>query len=133
LYTFDQSPTHTFTGTESNWASGTLMTNPSVIGTWYLHVKGFNGDGVANGQFDYALPVPDTDGDTVADCTDGCPNDAAKTSPGVCGCGVADTNQTSIQEGGQPSDQTVAAGGTATFAVGVSGTSLTYQWNSSAG
>lgn len=133
LYTFDQSPTHTFTGTESTWSSGTLTTNPSVIGTWYLHVKGYNADNIANGQFDYVLPVPDTDGDTVADCTDGCPNDAAKTSPGVCGCGVADTNQTSIQEGGQPSDQTVAPGGTATFAIGVSGTSLTYQWHSSTG
>jgi hypothetical protein len=32
----------------------------------------------------------DADGDGAADCNDQCPNDAAKTAPGVCGCGVAD-------------------------------------------
>ena len=35
---------------------------------------------------------PDTDGDGVSDCNDGCPNDINKTSPGTCGCGVADTD-----------------------------------------
>ncbi|MDZ4754919.1 MAG: hypothetical protein SGJ11_10545 [Phycisphaerae bacterium] len=34
----------------------------------------------------------DTDGDGVFDCHDGCPLDPAKTSPGVCGCGIADTD-----------------------------------------
>jgi hypothetical protein len=34
----------------------------------------------------------DSDGDGVSDCDDGCPNDPAKTVPGVCGCGVADTD-----------------------------------------
>ena len=34
----------------------------------------------------------DSDNDGVDDCTDGCPNDAAKTAAGVCGCGVADTD-----------------------------------------
>lgn len=28
----------------------------------------------------------DTDGDGTNDCEDGCPNDALKTEPGVCGC-----------------------------------------------
>lgn len=32
----------------------------------------------------------DADGDGTGDSVDGCPNDAAKTSPGQCGCGVAD-------------------------------------------
>jgi hypothetical protein len=32
----------------------------------------------------------DSDGDGVFDCNDGCPNDNAKTSPGQCGCGVAE-------------------------------------------
>jgi hypothetical protein len=32
----------------------------------------------------------DTDGDTVSDCLDGCPEDADKRAPGVCGCGVFD-------------------------------------------
>jgi hypothetical protein len=34
----------------------------------------------------------DTDGDKTPDCIDSCPNDAGKTAPGVCGCGVADTD-----------------------------------------
>ena len=34
----------------------------------------------------------DSDGDGVGDCDDGCPNDPNKTSPGACGCGVADTD-----------------------------------------
>jgi hypothetical protein len=34
----------------------------------------------------------DSDGDGVEDCADGCPSDANKTSPGACGCGVADTD-----------------------------------------
>jgi hypothetical protein len=32
----------------------------------------------------------DSDADSVIDACDGCPDDAAKTLPGVCGCGVAD-------------------------------------------
>lgn len=35
-------------------------------------------------------PLPDSDNDGVCDLVDGCPDDASKTSPGVCGCGVAD-------------------------------------------
>jgi hypothetical protein len=34
----------------------------------------------------------DADGDGVGDVCDGCPTDAAKTAPGTCGCGVADTD-----------------------------------------
>jgi hypothetical protein len=34
----------------------------------------------------------DTDGDGSNDCVDGCPNDANKTAPGVCGCGVSDVD-----------------------------------------
>lgn len=30
---------------------------------------------------------PDSDGDGVCNAMDGCPNDAAKTAPGTCGCG----------------------------------------------
>jgi hypothetical protein len=32
----------------------------------------------------------DSDGDTVPDCLDGCPNDVSKTAPGACGCGISD-------------------------------------------
>lgn len=34
----------------------------------------------------------DGDGDGVGDACDGCPGDAAKVAPGVCGCGVADVD-----------------------------------------
>jgi probable HAF family extracellular repeat protein len=34
----------------------------------------------------------DTDGDGLIDPCDGCPNDPAKTVPGVCGCGTPDTD-----------------------------------------
>ncbi len=38
----------------------------------------------------WELSTSDTDGDGTMDCADGCPLDAGKTSPGVCGCGVVD-------------------------------------------
>lgn len=43
-------------------------------------------------DFIYGEPVavPDTDGDGTLDPDDGCPDDANKTDPGACGCGVAD-------------------------------------------
>ncbi|MBI5434769.1 MAG: DUF3616 domain-containing protein, partial [Planctomycetes bacterium] len=34
----------------------------------------------------------DSDGDLTPDCTDGCPNDANKIAPGICGCGVSDAD-----------------------------------------
>ncbi len=34
----------------------------------------------------------DTDGDGTPDCLDGYPNDPAKLEPGLCGCGVPDTD-----------------------------------------
>lgn len=38
------------------------------------------------------LTPPDADGDGVPDSADGCPADPAKSTPGICGCGVADTD-----------------------------------------
>ena len=32
----------------------------------------------------------DVDSDGVGDCSDGCPDDPSKASPGICGCGTAD-------------------------------------------
>ena len=34
----------------------------------------------------------DSDGDGTADCNDACPADPAKIQPGICGCGVVDTD-----------------------------------------
>ena len=42
---------------------------------------------------DYLIEIlADADGDGEPDMTDGCPADPLKTAPGVCGCGVADTD-----------------------------------------
>ena len=46
-------------------------------------------DDNCDGAIDEGL---DVDGDGTADCFDGCPADGAKVDPGVCGCGVADTD-----------------------------------------
>ena len=51
-YAWDQSPTHTFTGSEAVWNSGNLVRTASAEGDWYLHVQGFNGEGVTNGALD---------------------------------------------------------------------------------
>jgi hypothetical protein len=50
-------------------------------------------DADADGVVDCVDPChdgPDGDGDGTLDCEDECPADANKTSPGACGCGVAD-------------------------------------------
>ena len=56
-YAWDTSAAHTWTESETQWSSGTLATTPTSAGTWYLHVKGYNGADVANGTFDYAVTV----------------------------------------------------------------------------
>lgn len=56
-YAWDQSPTHTWTDTETQWSGGPLQTVPDSAGQWYLHVKGYNGADVGNGTYDYAITV----------------------------------------------------------------------------
>jgi hypothetical protein len=43
-------------------------------------------------RIDPGSSCPDTDGDGVDDCNDGCPLDPNKIVPGVCGCGVPDVD-----------------------------------------
>jgi len=43
-----------------------------------------------NGSLDACECPIDSDGDSILDCVDGCPNDSSKAAPGVCGCGVTD-------------------------------------------
>ncbi len=54
-YAWDQSPTHSWTETETQWTNGALATVASSAGTWYLHVKGYNGQNVGNGSYDYPI------------------------------------------------------------------------------
>lgn len=37
-------------------------------------------------------PGADSDGDGTPNCKDGCPDDSGKITPGVCGCGVVDSD-----------------------------------------
>ncbi len=46
----------------------------------------------ANCQCTGTPNVTDSDGDGTINCNDACPNDPNKTSPGVCGCGNAETD-----------------------------------------
>ena len=52
-YSWDQSPTYSWTGAEPQWGSGTLAQTATGTGSWYLHVKGYNGDDVENGSYTY--------------------------------------------------------------------------------
>ena len=50
------------------------------------------GDNDDNCPADPNANQSDVDGDGVGDACDGCPNDPLKIAPGVCGCGVEDTD-----------------------------------------
>jgi hypothetical protein len=54
-YAWDTNAAHTWTGTETIWSTNTIDTVPSTAGTWYLHVKGYNGADVENGTYDYSV------------------------------------------------------------------------------
>jgi len=54
-YAWNQNPTHAFTGAEPMWSSGSIATQPTAAGTWYLHVQGFNGANAPNGTCDYPV------------------------------------------------------------------------------
>ncbi len=52
-YQFDQSPTYTWTGDEPAWTGGELQVSGTETGNnWYLHLKGYNSEGVPNGTLD---------------------------------------------------------------------------------
>lgn len=51
-YAWDNSPTHSWSGSEAMWNSGSLNLIAGPSGSYYLHVKGYNGEGAANGTLD---------------------------------------------------------------------------------
>jgi len=74
-YLWDQNPVCTWTGTEPQWSAETLTTTPTAPGTWYLHVQGCNGEGIANGTYDYSVTATagtpaDLDDDGDVDISD---------------------------------------------------------------
>ncbi len=58
-YAWNQSDTHTWTDTETQWTTGTLARTPTAAGTWYLHIKGYNGNNVGNGTYTYSVTAVD--------------------------------------------------------------------------
>jgi len=54
-YAWNQNAGYVFTGSETVWSSGTIATQPTAEGTWYLHVRGYNSADTANGTYSYAL------------------------------------------------------------------------------
>jgi len=77
---------------------GSSVTVSLISGSTYLirvATAGAQSTAVGGGQpytLTWNLASPDTDGDGVVDCLDGCPADPLKIAPGVCGCGVPDTD-----------------------------------------
>jgi len=52
-YVWDNSSTHTWTGSETQWTSGTLTkTATADSNSWYLHLQGYNSADAANGTVD---------------------------------------------------------------------------------
>lgn len=56
---WDQLPSYAWTGSETQWGSGDLSVTATIGGNWYLHAKGYNGDGVENGSVDLGPYVYD--------------------------------------------------------------------------
>ena len=52
-YAFNQNPTHSWTGFEPSWSTGTVAQTATSTGSWYFHVKGFNAEGIENGNYTY--------------------------------------------------------------------------------
>lgn len=52
-YVWNDTPSYTFTGSESTWSTGSLSITARRDGWWYLHVQPFNHDSVANGTASY--------------------------------------------------------------------------------
>lgn len=59
-YAWNQTAGYTFTGREPAWSAGTIATQPTAPGAWYLHVQGYNAADVANGTYDGAVSVAAT-------------------------------------------------------------------------
>lgn len=101
-YVWDTNPTHTWTGSESDWSSSTLPKSPTTCGSYYLHLRSYNAQVVGNpasvdlGPYKSdpnlpTTPVVTDDGAFQTDTTQlhaqwTCPED---TCSGICGYSYA--------------------------------------------
>ncbi len=73
-YAWDMSASHTWTGTENLWDGGGVVSTIDLAasdgGNWYLHVKGYNAEGVENGTLNLGPFKYDNTGPSAATVTD---------------------------------------------------------------
>lgn len=51
-YAWDTSASHTWSGSETLWATSSMIENLPNARPWYFHVKGYNGEGASSGSLD---------------------------------------------------------------------------------
>ena len=68
-YAWNKDAAYTWPGGESTWNSGTptLPLTATSDGSWYIHVKGYNGDNAANGTYDYGPYYYDSVNPSITD------------------------------------------------------------------
>lgn len=95
-YAWDQSPAYAFTGAEPVWDSGNFVAAAASEGEWYLHVQGFNANGVPNGTLDlgpYRFDGTGPQNPTIAVETGGAPDgewQSAVSDPAFTWMGASD-------------------------------------------
>ncbi|TAJ11582.1 MAG: hypothetical protein EPO68_14395, partial [Planctomycetota bacterium] len=107
-------------GSTCGWAGGDVAgTNPGGPYNFFnfpTNSFGFDVQGIVNNptiELGVITAGPDTDGDGLANACDGCPNDPAKTAPGLCGCGIAE----GCSLGATPESISISAGGVQTLSL----------------
>lgn len=77
---------------------GYASTQPPLVNTATVASSGPDNDPADNSAtaVSHLVASGDADGDGGLDCVDACPDDPAKSEPGVCGCGVADEPAVSV-------------------------------------
>jgi serralysin len=87
------------TGSAAGPGQNEVLTDVPLLGPGTYFVRVYESAAQSQTQLykltlrvDPSSGCPDTDGDGVDDCNDGCPLDPLKITPGVCGCGVPDVD-----------------------------------------
>jgi hypothetical protein len=107
-------------GTPCGWAGGDIAgTNPGGpynIFNFPTNSFGFAAQGITSNptiELGTITAGPDVDGDGFAHGCDACPDNAAKTAPGLCGCGIPE----GCSLGATPETVSISAGGVQTLSL----------------